>query len=83
MPSPLVELCDLGQVSFSVLGLFYHNIRELGQWSLGLLHSHISPSCHEKEAGVGGRGSEGAKARNKSLAIVCLPSHTACWGGVN
>ena len=31
MLSPLVELCDLGQVNFYVLGLFYHNIRELSQ----------------------------------------------------
>lgn len=45
-------------LNFSVLGLFYHNIRELGQGSLGLFHSHISPSCHDKEAGVGGQGTK-------------------------
>lgn len=65
-----------GLLNFSVLGLFYHNIRELGQWSLGPFHSHISASCHDKEAGVGGQGTEGAETRIKSLAIVCLPRHS-------
>ena len=78
-------------LNFSVLGSLYGKIGELGLWSSGPCHSHISflatlawpLACAgpRRELGVGTRA--GAKARNKSLAKVYPLSHVPRWGGVN